>query len=96
MTIGILKLTIHAPWVHSLKEKRMEIKKILKRTENQFHISVAEVDFQDVHQKMGLGMVFIAGDNRMADSMTDNILSFVEGLTEAEIVDVERQVQNGV
>ena len=40
MTIGILKITLYAPWVHSLKEKRMEVRKITKRAENKFNCPV--------------------------------------------------------
>jgi len=93
MTIGILKITLYAPWVHSLKEKRMEVRKITQRTENKFHISIAETDHQDLHQKIGIGIVFIAGDGRMADSVMDHVLSFISGITEAEIIDVERQTE---
>lgn len=93
MTIGILKLTLYAPWVHSLKEKRMEVRKITRRAENKFNISIAETDFQDLHQKIGIGIVFIAGDGRMSDSVMDHVLSFISETTEAEIIDVERQTE---
>ncbi|MGL5435297.1 MAG: DUF503 domain-containing protein [Lachnospiraceae bacterium] len=94
MTIGILKLTFYAPWVHSLKEKRMEVRKITKRAENKFNISIAETDFQDMHQKIGIGIVFIAGDIRMADSVIDHVLTFINETTEAELIDVDRNVEN--
>jgi len=94
MTIGILKITLYAPWVHSLKEKRMEVRKITKRAENKFNISIAETDFQDLHQKIGIGIVFIAGDMSMADSVTDHVLAFIEDSTEAEIIDIGREIEN--
>lgn len=93
MTIGILKIILYAPWVHSLKEKRMEVRKITRRAGNKFNISIGETDFQDVHQKIGIGIVFVVGDGRMADSVMDHVLSFVSGITEAEIIDVERQTE---
>lgn len=94
MTIGILKITLYAPWIHSLKEKRMEVRKITKRSENKFNISIAETDFQDLHQKIGIGIVFIAGDSRMADSVMEHVLSFIGDNTEAEMIDIERQVEH--
>lgn len=95
MTIGILKITLYAPWVHSLKEKRMEVRKIVSRSENKFKISISEVEFQDLHQKIGLGVVFIAGDGKMADSVMDHVLTFIGSLTEAEIINVERSIEHG-
>lgn len=94
MTIGILKITLYAPWVHSLKEKRMEVRKLVKRAENKFNVSIAETDFQDLHQKIGLGIVYIAGDGRMADSVADHVLDFIGASTEAEIIDVEREIEH--
>lgn len=94
MIIGILKVTLYAPWVHSLKEKRMEVRKITKRIENKYNVSIAETDFQDLHQKIGIGIVFIAGDNGMADSIMDHILSYISGISEAEIIDIEREIEH--
>mgnify|MGYP000862972914 FL=1 len=94
MIIGILKVTLYAPWVHSLKEKRMEVRKITKRIENKYNVSIAETDFQDLHQKIGIGIVFIAGDNGMADSIMDHILSYISGISEAEIIDIDREIEH--
>jgi len=94
MTVGILKITLYAPWVHSLKEKRMEVRRIIKRAEHQFNISIGEINFQDLHQKIGIGIAFVAGDISMADSVIDHVLSFIEESTEAEIIDVEREIEN--
>lgn len=93
MTVGLLKVTFYAPWVHSLKEKRMEVRRITQRAENKFNISVAETDFQNLHQKIGIGIVFIAGDGGMADSVIEHLLAFFDEITEAEVIDIERLVE---
>lgn len=93
MTIGVVTIELYAPWVHSLKEKRMEVRKITKRAENKFNISIAETDYQDMHQRLGIGFVFIAGDRRMADSIIDKVLRFIEDTTEAQVISVEREVE---
>ena len=46
----VLKIKLYAPWVHSLKEKRMVVKSLLAKIRNKFQVSVAEVEAQDVHQ----------------------------------------------
>lgn len=94
MIIGILNITLYAPWVHSLKEKRMEVKKITKRIENKYNVSIAETDFQDLHQKIGIGIVFIAGSNGMADRIIEHILSYISEISEAEIIDIEREIEH--
>lgn len=92
MVIAALKLRLHFPWVHSLKEKRMEVKSLCAKARNKFNISAAEIDEQDIHQIAVLGFVGIAGDKAQADSIIDNILNFVETNTEGEIVAVEREI----
>ena len=94
LIIGILEITFYAPWVHSLKEKRMEVSKIIKRTENKFNISITETDFFDLHQKIGIGIVFIARDNRKADSTMEHILAYISEISEAEMIDIKHEVEH--
>jgi len=60
---------------------------------NKFHVSAAEVDEQDIHQMIVIGVAAIVPHNAMADSLMDEISSFVEENTEAEIVDEEREIR---
>lgn len=84
---------LHAPWVHSLKEKRMIVKSLVARLQNKFHVSVAEVDEQDIHQIIVIGVAAIVPYNAMADSMMDEISQFVEENCEAEILDEQREIR---
>ena len=84
---------LHAPWVHSLKEKRMIVKSIVAKLQNRFHVSVAEVDEQDIHQIAVIGVAAIVPHNAMADSLMDEISRFVEENTEAEILDEMREIR---
>ena len=83
---------LHAPWVHSLKEKRMIVKSLVAKLQNKFHVSAAEIDEQDVHQFIVIGVASIVPHNAMADSLMDEISSFVEISTEAQIVEETREV----
>ena len=93
MEIATITFRLHAPWVHSLKEKRMIVKSITAKIQNKFHISVAEIDEQDVHQIIVFGVAGIVPYNAMADSLMDEISSFVEENTEAEILDEFREIR---
>ena len=84
---------LHAPWVHSLKEKRMIVKSMLAKLQNKFHVSAAEIDEQDVHQIIVIGVAAIVPHNAMADSVMDEISEFVELNTEAEILDETREIR---
>ena len=84
---------LHAPWVHSLKEKRMIVKSIIARLQNKFHVSAAETDEQDTHQIIVIGVAAIVPHNAMADSLMDEISLFVEENTDVEILDETREIR---
>ena len=79
--------------MHSLKEKRMIVKSIVAKLQNKFHVSAAEIDEQDVHQIIVIGVAAIVPHNAVADSLMDEISQFVEDNTEAEILDEQREIR---
>ena len=93
MRIAAMTFRLHAPWVHSLKEKRMIVKSIIAKLQNKFHVSAAEIDEQDIHQIIVIGVAAIVPHNAMADSLMDEISAFVEENTEAEILDEYREIR---
>ncbi len=92
MVIGTLKMNIFIPWSSSLKEKRMVIKSICAKVRNKFNVSIAEVDFQDIHQTIGLGISYVTTDNSHANSIADRVLNFIENCTEGNITSIDREI----
>jgi uncharacterized protein YlxP (DUF503 family) len=70
----------------------MIIRSITAKVRNKFNVSIAEVEDQDLHQSVVLGIAYVAGDGAQADSICDNVINFIEGNTEAEIMQVEREM----
>jgi len=93
MIIAAITFRLHAPWVHSLKEKRMVVKSLVTQLQNRFHVSAAEIDEQDTYQIIAIGAAAIVPHNAMADSLMDEISTFVEENTEAEILDEIREIR---
>lgn len=91
MNILIMKVTLRASWVHSLKEKRMIVRSIVQKLKNKFNISVAEVDMQDMHNTLVIGLVGICANSAQSDSMMEHIIDFIECNTDAEIIDIEKE-----
>ena len=92
MIIAAMTFRLHAPWVHSLKEKRMIVKSLVSQLQNRFHVSAAEIDEQDTHQIIVIGMAAVVPHNAMADSLMEEISQFVETATEAEILEEIREI----
>ena len=84
---------LRAEWVHNLKEKRMIVKSLIIRLQNKYHVSAAEVNEQDTHQIIVIGVAAIVPHNAMADSLMDDISIYVEENTEAKIIDEEREIR---
>ncbi len=93
MNIAVISFRLRASWVHSLKEKRMIVKSLVAKLQNRFHVSAAEIDEQDVHQIIVIGIAAIVPHNAMADSLMDEISEFVELNTEAEILEEYREIR---
>ena len=93
MRIAAMTFRLHAPWVHSLKEKRMVVKSLITQLQNRFHVSAAELDEQDAHQILVIGVAAIVPHNAIADSLMEKISQFVESASEAEVWEETREIR---
>ena len=91
MNIAAMTFRLRASWVHSLKEKRMIVKSLTAELQHKFHVSAAEIDEQDTHQIIVIGVAAIVPHSAMADSLMEDISVFVEENCEAEILEEMRE-----
>lgn len=92
MVIGSCKVFLTAEWAMSLKDKRMVVKSIIDKTKNKFNVSIAEVEMQDIHQKIVIGFACVTNDASHANSIIDNVLNYIERITDAVLDDVEIEI----
>lgn len=92
MVVGIIKIKIYAPWVHSLKEKRKLVKSLCAKVKNKFNVSIGEIEDQDIHQSIVIGIACVTNNNAHADRILDKVISYIEGNTEGEIIEVVREL----
>ena len=88
MIIGTCKIYMRAPWVNTLKEKRSVVKRIIERVKNKFNVSIAEIEDNDVHKSIVIGFACVTNSETHANSTIDNVINFVELISEADIEDV--------
>lgn len=67
------------PTSGSLKDKRMVVRRLRDRL-HRFNVAIAEVAFQDVWQRAGLGIVTIATDDAGAEKTLTSALREIERL----------------
>ena len=94
MKILVIKVDLRAPYVHSLKEKRMIVKSIICKLQNKFNISIREVENQDLHQRITIGMVKLDLSTKDSDQTKEKIINFIEENYETEIIDIESEIIN--
>ena len=78
MKILVIKLDLIAVHVHSLKEKRMIVKSIIGKLQNKFNISIREVDNQDLHQRITIGIVKLDLNTKDSDQAKEKIINFID------------------
>jgi len=78
MVVAVVVCDLHLPQVHSLKEKRQVLHSIIGRLASQHRISIAETDFQDLHQRGRLGMALVERTAHRAEKRVQEIRDLIE------------------
>lgn len=94
MVIGVGLIDIFIPDSRSLKEKRGILMRILKRTQNAFNLSIAEVGLQDLRQQARIGFCVVGNDRAFINGKMDRVLSFIDDLGTAERVRTRMEIMN--
>jgi uncharacterized protein YlxP (DUF503 family) len=92
MTVGLARLTLFLPEVHSLKEKRMVLRRVKDRARQKFNLAIAEVGENDIWQRALIGVAVIGSGRRFVESALDEVVRFIR--SEVEVTDVEREIQS--
>jgi uncharacterized protein YlxP (DUF503 family) len=83
------KLNFYIPHSASLKDKRQVCRSLIDKTKRRFNASVAEVDTQDIHQTLTIGIAVVSGDAAFAQRSLDEIIRYMEEVAQAELVGVQ-------
>ncbi|MBW1667561.1 MAG: DUF503 domain-containing protein [Deltaproteobacteria bacterium] len=94
MVVGTLKIEFRLHDSRSLKGKRKIVRSMVDRVKNKFNISVAEIGSNDKWQKIELGITTVGNDRRHIDASLNNVMSFLESLYLAELVESKKEILN--
>jgi uncharacterized protein YlxP (DUF503 family) len=81
---GVIELWIAES--HSLKDKRAVLRRILKRAQNEFNVSIAEVGDNDHWRRAKVGFAMVGNDQSFINGKIDHLLSFIEQMQLAEVI----------
>ena len=92
MVVGTGIVELRIPECGSLKEKRGILSRILKRTQNSFNVSIAEVGQNDHLRRAVIGFSVVGNDRRFINGKMDHILNFIERLDLAEVLGAKVEI----
>ena len=90
IVIALLTLDIHIPHAHSLKDKRMVVRRLKDRLRSKFNVSVSEVDHQDLWQRSQVSVVTVGPDKTFLQKVLQ------EAAEEAERLAPECMIQSNI
>jgi uncharacterized protein YlxP (DUF503 family) len=94
MVAGLGIITFRLYDCRSLKEKRKIVKSIISRLRNNFNVSVAEIEANDIYQKAVIGFALVGNNRKVINSKIDKIFNLADELNLAEIIHSEMEIIN--
>ncbi|MDQ1277869.1 MAG: uncharacterized protein QG555_911 [Thermodesulfobacteriota bacterium] len=86
MVVGAGLVDLWIPACRSLKEKRSVLAKIVKRTQNTFNVSIAEVGDNDSWKQAKIGFCVVGNDRRYINAKVDHIFNYIEEMGIAQVI----------
>ncbi len=90
MTVQSAEVRFHIDHAHSLKEKRMVSRSLIDGARRKFNASIAEVESQDAHQLLTIGVAVVSGEAGHAREMLEDVIRYLEDHADAQLLSVER------
>jgi len=85
------------PDSQSLKAKRQIARSVVARIRNQFNVTVAEADDNDLWQRLTLGVCCLSNDTKHANEILSNVVAYVEkSRDDLELLDYETEIIAGL
>ena len=97
MHVGICSVTLRLPENHSLKGKRKVAHSLISRVRNRFNVAVAEVDDNDLWQRLTLGISYVSNNGRHANEVISKVVEYIQQIRgDAEVLDYEVEMLSGL
>jgi uncharacterized protein YlxP (DUF503 family) len=91
MIVGTIRICLHFPDSHSLKEKRKILLSVKDRIKNKFNVSVAELEDNDLWQKSIIGVAVISNDQAHANAVLSKVSDMVNSRPDLIVTDIEME-----
>jgi uncharacterized protein YlxP (DUF503 family) len=88
---------LYLPDTQSLKSKRQMSRSLTTRVRNQFNVAVAEVEDNDLWQRLTLGVCCVSNNASHANEILSRVISFVEEARgDLQLLDYKTEIISGL
>ena len=92
MFVAVGQIELFIPESGSLKSKRFILKSIKTKVRNKFNVSIAEVEYNEKWQRATFGISTVSNDRKLADSIINKVINFVENDFRVEVIDYSVEI----
>ena len=94
MVVGLLRITLHVPEAHSLKERRSAVRRAVERVRARFDVAIAEVGDMTHWQLATLAVAAVSNDRAHVNEVLDKVTRTIAGAGAALITHREMEIQS--
>lgn len=92
MIVGLLTVELFLGDIFTLKDKRSIVKSTIKRIQNRYNVSIAEIERQDEKRWAVIGIACISNSTRHVDRQLDDIVNYMEGDGRFSLSNISREI----
>ena len=97
MHVGVCHLSLKLHGNRSLKGKRQVARSIVCKVRARFNVSIAEVEDNELWQRLTLGICCVSNDGRYANETLSQVLRYIEDTRpDVEVLEYELEMVSGI
>ncbi len=87
MRVAVLRMDLYLPGINSLKEKRRLLQSLIDKIDNDFNVSISEVDNQDLWQRSVVAVASVSSELSQLEQIFASIINRVDDTHGIELIE---------
>lgn len=97
MHVGMCRVSLRLPGNQGLKGKRQVAQSLISRVRRKFNVAIAEVDDNELWQRLTLGVTCVSNDGRHANEILSKVVQYIEETRgDVELLDYQAELVSGI
>lgn len=93
MVVGTLELQLTLDGCFNLKEKRRILRSLIDRARHDHHVSIAEIEDQDLWNRSVIGVACVSSDTGIVESVLSRVQELFDSHPELAVDAVDRHIE---